>query len=267
LHVPRRGLKKELVAMVEENARHGMEQRRVKMVTDPEVIAEALGVLRGELSLPVVPHRVECYDISNIQGTSAVGSMVVFEQGVPCKSRYRKFKIRTVKGADDYAMLREVLARRFRRASDGGWGILPDLVLIDGGKGQLNAVVQVVRELGLDALPVASIAKEREEIFVPGREESIMLPRDSSALFLVQRIRDEAHRFALGYYRKVHREEALSSVLDDIPGIGAKRKTALLKRFGSVRGVREAQIEEIAAVKGFTLPLSRRVKQYLGEYS
>lgn len=267
LQVPRRGRKKELVRMVEENARHGMEQRRVRMVADPEAVSEALEEIQRELLLPRIPHRVECYDISNIQGISAVGSMVVFEQGVPCKSRYRRFKIRTVKGADDYGMLREVVARRFSRRGDGSWRDLPDLMLIDGGKGQLGAVVGVMRELGLDHISVASIAKEREEIFVPQEEGPIMLPRDSGALFLVQRIRDEAHRFAVGYHRKVHGRKSLSSILDDVPGIGPKRRAALVRHFGSVRAMREARVEEIAAVKGLTELLARRLKQYLGEYS
>jgi excinuclease ABC subunit C len=267
LQVPRRGRKRELVKMVEENAQHGMEQRRLRMVADPEIISEALEEIQRELLLPRIPHRVECYDISNIQGVSAVGSMVVFEQGVACKSQYRRFRIRTVKSADDYGMLREVLGRRFRKLGGGNWGVLPDLMLIDGGRGQLNAVLGVMRELGLDDIPVASIAKEREEIFVPKKKSPIVLRENSSALFLVQRIRDEAHRFAVGYHHKVHGRESLSSILDDIPGIGPKRRAALVRHFGSARAIREAEVEEIAAVKGLTLPVARRVKAYLEEYS
>jgi excinuclease ABC subunit C len=265
LRVPQRGRKRELVDMVAENARHEIARRRVGRVADPESAGRALEELQRALDLPRLPRRVEGYDISNIQGVSAVGSMAVFEEGMPAKSRYRRFKIRAVKGADDYGMLREVLGRRFARVTGVDVWDLPDLVLVDGGKGQLKAALSVMQALRVDSIPVASIAKEREEIFVPNRHDPILLPRDSVALFLVQRIRDEAHRFAIAYHRRAHRRKSLSSVLDDIPGIGAKRRVALVKAFGSMRALRKAKPEEIAAVKGLTLPLSQRVKQHLEE--
>lgn len=270
LQVPRRGLKKELVDMVAENARQGLEQLRVKLLAEPEALATALEELQQQLRLPQRPRRVECYDISDIRGTSAVGSMVVFENGLPRKPHYRRFKIKTVVGADDYAMMQEVLRRRFKRgvpvyqgSREGAWEIMPDLVLIDGGKGHLNAALEAMQELGADAVPCASIAKEKEEVFLPRVSEPIILPRNSAALYLLQRIRDEAHRFALGYYQKVRKKDSLTSALDAIPGIGAKRKRALLKRFGSVRGIKEAGIEEIASVPGMTSSLAERVKGYL----
>lgn len=264
LRVPKRGIKKDLVNMVAENARQGLAQRQAKLVTEPEIITKALADLQRELDLPYIPGRVECYDISNIQGTSAVGSMIVFEQGMPRKAHYRRFKIRTVEGANDYAMIREVLARRFGKFSAGdNWGIIPELILIDGGKGQLSAAAEVMGHMGYDSVPVTSIAKEREEIFVLGRSEPIILPRNSTALYLIQRMRDEAHRFALSYHQRVRQRNSMSSALDSIPGIGPKRKQDLLQRFGSTRGVRNATVEEIASVRSISASLSRKVKECL----
>jgi excinuclease ABC subunit C len=210
---------------------------------------------------------MEGYDISNIRGVAAVGSMVVFEEGRPKPAHYRRFKIKTVSGADDCAMLREVLRRRFRRSGDtsaaDSWAILPDLILVDGGKGQLNAALAAMHESGVDSVPIASLAKENEEIFIPRRAVPVILPRTSPGLQLLQRLRDEAHRFALGYYQKVHKRETFASVLDTIPGVGPKRKRALLNRFGSVKGIREASEDELAATKGMTEGLARKVKEYL----
>jgi len=269
LHVPKRGEKKGLVDMVAENARQGLGQLMVKWLTDPETTATAIEELRRELYLPQAPNRVECYDISDIRGTSAVGSMVVFQDGQPKPAHYRRFRIKAVEGADDYAMLQEMLRRRFKRA-DGfksadasAWTIAPDLVLIDGGRGHLNSALDTMKEIGVDFVPVAALAKEREELFRPQMSESIMLPRTSPALYLVQRIRDEAHRFALGYHQRVRRSDAVSSALDNVPGIGPKRKRALLKKFGSVRAIKEAPIDEVAAVMGMTRSLAQRVKEYL----
>ena len=269
LRVPQRGEKKRLVDMVAENARHGLEQLMVKWLADPETTAAALDELRRELHLPQAPKRVECYDISDIRGTSAVGSMVVFQDGQPKPAHYRRFRIKRVEGADDYAMIQEVLRRRFKRA-DGfkspdasGWAIVPDLVLIDGGRGHLNSARDTMKEMGVDFIPAAALAKEREELFRPEISEPIILPRTSPALYLVQRIRDEAHRFALGYHQRVRRSEAMTSALDNVPGIGPKRKRALLKKFGSVRAIKEAPIDEVAAVMGMTRSLAQRVKGYL----
>ncbi len=263
--VPRRGSGKGLVDMVAENARLGLEQTRVKSLATPDALAEALAELQRVLSLPALPERVEGYDVSNIQGTSAVGSMVVFESGLPKKSRYRLFRIKSVAGADDYAMLQEVLRRRFRRTAgeswEAGWGIMPDLVLIDGGRGQLNAAVEVMGQTGAGLVPCVSIAKENEALFVPGLPEPIVLPRQSAALQFVQRVRDEAPRFAVGYYRKVQRRGAFSSSLDSIPGIGTKRRRALLKKFGSVKSIREATLDELAAVEGMNRLVARKVKE------
>lgn len=268
--VPRRGPKRELVEMVAENARVGLEQYRIKKLSVPGARGAAMQALQDALKLPKSPQRMEGYDISNIQGDFAVGSMVVFEEGKPKTSDYRRFRIRTVEGANDYAMLQEVLRRRLRRAAatseaNGGdgqsWAPLPDLLLVDGGKGQLNAVLEVVREAGLD-VPVASLAKENEEVYVPLQSEPIVLPRNSPALFLLQQLRDEAHRFAITYHRKVRSRSEVKSALDSVPGIGPRRKRALLQKFGSVKGIREAPVEEVAAVVGGRT-LAELVKSYI----
>ena len=212
---------------------------------------------------------MECYDISDIGGTSAVGSMVVFQEGQPISAHYRRFRIKTVAGADDYAMIQEVLRRRFKRAEGfkepdkSVWTVAPDLVLIDGGKGHLNAAGEVLREMGVEFIPVASIAKENEELFRPDVADPIVLPPTSPALYLVQRIRDEAHRFAIGYHRRLRRSEAVASALDNVPEVGPKRKQALLRKFGSLKAIREADIDEIAAVAGMTRSLAQRVREYL----
>jgi len=271
IQVPHRGSKKQLVDIVAENAVQGLQQLKIKQLATYPAIEEALAEIERELALPRSPSRMECYDISNIQGKAAVGSMVVFEDGRPKSSNYRRFKIKTVSGADDYAMLQEVLKRRFKRfnadndnaASSGSWAVQPDLVLIDGGKGQLNSVLEVMKETGAGSIPVASIAKEHEEIFVPGKSSPIRMPLNSPGLQLLQRLRDEAHRFAIGYHQKVRRRQTMSSSLDRIPGIGQKRKRALIKQFGTVRAIREASEEELAATKGITPDLAERIKEYL----
>ena len=264
---PRRGYKKQLIDIVAENARQGLEQFKIKQAT-PEALEAALTEIKRELHLPNLPARIEGYDISNIQGMAAVGSMVVFEQGKPSPSHYRRFKIKTVPGADDYAMLQEVLRRRFKHLKNGDaptpdtWGV-PDLVLIDGGKGQLNAALSVMRETGADSVPTASLAKENEELFVPQETKPVVLPRSSPGLQLLQRLRDEAHRFALGYHLKTRKRETFASALDTIPGIGPKRKRALLKQFGSVQAIKETSVEELASAKGMTESLAKKVKEYL----
>ena len=281
LHVPQRGEKRKLVQMVAENAAEGVEQLKVRQAEGGDMHA-AMAELQEALSLPSLPRRIECYDISNIQGTSPVGSMAVFEDGRPKSSHYRRFKVKTVEGVDDYAMMREVLTRRFRRlaqagetsGSNGGtpeaassgeraWQTVPDLVLIDGGKGHLTAALQVFLELGTEHIPLASLAKENEELYVPQVPEPIVLPRNSQGLFLVQRVRDEAHRFAITFHRERRSKRAITSAMDDIQGFGPKRRRMLLRRFGSIKGIREASLDEIAAVPGMTMKLARRLKEYL----
>ncbi len=265
LQVPRRGNKKQLVGIVAENAERGLEQLKIKQLAAPGEVEEALAQIETELRLTHPPLRMEGYDISNIQGQAAVGSMVVFEKGKPKPSHYRRFRIKTVPGANDYAMIQEVLRRRFRHAGDASdtWVTLPDLVLIDGGKGQLNAARAVMAELGVKSVPVASLAKENEEIFIPGKSDPVVLERSSPGLKLMQRLRDEAHRFAIGYYQKIHQRESFASALDTIPGIGPKRKRALLKQFGSVQAIKEAAEDELAAASGMTRRLAKKVKEYL----
>ena len=280
LRVPERGEKRRLVEMVAENASQGFEQLKVKWLSDTDTLESAMEEIQERLNLPRMPRRMECYDISNIQGNTPVGSMVVFEDGQAKSSHYRRFQIKTVEGIDDYAMMQEMLRRRFQRlgrarttdeespSEDGRkqgqtWGIIPDLVLIDGGKGHLNAVVEVFLELGIDNVPLASLAKQQEEIFVRDTPESIMLPRGSPALFLVQRLRDEAHRFAVTYHQKSRTKKGMQSAMDLVPGIGPKRRRMLLRRFGSVKGVKEASLEELAAVPGMTSTLAEKVKEFL----
>jgi len=268
IQVPRRGSKKQLIDIVAENARQGLEQLKIKELTAPRSMDAALAEIEKELSLKSLPLRIEAYDISNIQGSSAVGSMVVFEKGKPKPAHYRRFKIKTVSGANDYAMLQEVLQRRFKRSlkadtsTTDSWAIIPDLVLIDGGKGQLNSALSVLKEMG-STIPLASIAKENEEIYLPRRKEPVVLPKSSPGLQLLQRLRDEAHRFAISYYAKVHRRKAFTSVLDDIPGIGPRRKSALLRQFGSVQRIREASVDELVAATGLPREKVERIREYL----
>ena len=281
VHTPQRGEKRRLVQMVAENAAQGVEQLKVRQADLSDMDA-AMQELQEALSLPSLPRRIECYDISNIQGSNAVGSMVVFEDGKPKSSNYRRFKIKSVEGIDDYSMMREVLTRRFKRlaksaenggsngtegkrssSGDGAWERVPDLVLIDGGKGHLSAALQAFLELGTEHIPLASLAKENEELFVPQDPEPIVLPRTSQALFLVQRARDEAHRFAVTFHRQRRSKSSVASAMDDVPGIGPKRRRMLLRRFGSVKGVKEAELDDIAAVPGMTVKVARRLKEYL----
>ncbi len=264
LHVPRKGVKKQLLDIVTENARQGLTLYQAKQST---IIQSALALeeLKERLDLPKVPLRIEAYDISNIRGNLAVGSMTVLDKGMPKPSHYRRFKIRSVAGIDDYAMIQEVLRRRFRKhlAAEDKWAVMPDLVLIDGGKGHLNAALEIMKELGMNSIPTASLAKEKEEVFIPGKSEAVDIPQTSAALYLLQRIRDEAHRFALGYHQRLRHKEGIASALDSIPGIGPKRKKALLKKFGSVQAIKEASTEELTAVEGVTARLAEKVKEYL----
>ncbi|MFP6651893.1 MAG: excinuclease ABC subunit UvrC, partial [Dehalococcoidia bacterium] len=254
IHVPQRGEKRKLAQMVADNASQALEQLTIRRIHEETNNTSAMDELQEALSLPNVPRRIECYDISNTQGTNSVGSMVVFEDGKPKTSHYRRFKIKTVEGPDDYSSMKEVLTRRFKRLSDSrkanksngseqasengaknneAWGIIPDLVIIDGGKGHLGAALQVFLELGIDDVPLSSLAKENEELFVPYSPDGIILPRTSQALFLVQRVRDEAHRFAITFHRQRRSKQNIQSAMDLVPGIGPKRKRMLMRKFGS----------------------------------
>ncbi len=279
LKVPRRGHKRELVEMAAENAIETLNHLRAQWLTDEGKQARALADLQEHLGLESPPNRIECYDISTIQGTATTGSMVVFVKGVPRKNDYRHFKIRTVEGSDDYASMREMLRRRFRHATEpppsdlspgsqgdrrAGWNLLPDLLVVDGGRGQLNVALEVLNEYGLrDQVPAISLAKQEEEIYLPDRPEPLHLPRTSEGLYLLQRIRDEAHRFAIAYHRQVRGKQTIVSQLDEVPGIGPRRRSALLKHFGSLEAIRAASVEELAAVPGMTRKAAEQIKATL----
>jgi excinuclease ABC subunit C len=269
VRVPQRGKQRELLRQAAANAEETMRQLRIKLDYDADRTASLLNDLQARLKLPRLPVRVECYDISNIQGKYPVGSMVVFEDGRPKPAHYRHFRIKTVEGANDFAMLQEVLRRRFSRYArseegdpdEPSFSSLPDLVLIDGGKGQLSAAREVLESMALGAVPTFGLAKEHEELFQPGESEPIRLPLDSEALFLVQRIRDEAHRFAITFHRVVRRKDAFASVLDGVSGLGPVRRRALVRQFGSIENIRSASVEELMAVKGITRPVAVAIKE------
>ncbi len=293
LKVPRNGQGKELVEMAEENARVTLTSLKAQWLADETKQMSAVAELQEALGLQNPPLRMECYDISNTQGTNSVGSMVVFERGAAKKSDYRKFKIKTIEGADDFASLQEVLRRRFKRlvdanlsehperseaeskdgkprrkkdtlpGKDDSWKMMPDLVIIDGGKGQLSAAQDVFSELGIEGVNLISLAKQEEEVFIPSHTESLRLPKSSEALKLLQRIRDEAHRFGITYHRKLRTKRGLVSQLDAIPGIGPRRRRALLLRFGSLEKIREASVEELLTVEGMTRAAAQRLKEQL----
>src|SRR5206468_4561065 len=219
--------------------------------------ARALTALQDALDLPEAPLRIECFDISNLQGTEIVGSMVVMEDGLAKRSDYRRFKVRSQEGQDDFAAMEEVLTRRFRRylqERDEGarkgkrFAYPPNLVLIDGGKGQLGVAVRVLEELGLEDIAVASLAKRFEEVYLPGQSDPVRIPRDSEALYLLQQVRDEAHRFAITYHRQLRGKKMTRSVLDDVPGLGPTRRSRLLREFGSIKRMRELTPEELTAL-------------------
>ena len=266
LDVPQRGERRALMALAERNAAETLAREQARWLADQGKTLAALEELATALGLPAPPLRIECYDISTIQGTNTVGSMVVFEEGRPRSGEYRRFRVKSVVGTDDYASHREVLWRRFYRALEAEEGVaeelrwrLPDLVVIDGGLGQVNAARGVMDALGLHDLPVVGLAKEREEIFLPGLSQPLVLPANSQALYLVQRLRDEAHRFAITYHRKLRAKSQTRSVLDDVAGVGPARKRALLRVFGSTRQMRSATIEEIAAVPGISRALAETI--------
>ncbi|MEE9416630.1 MAG: excinuclease ABC subunit UvrC [Acidimicrobiales bacterium] len=260
IRVPQRGDKRALLETVTRNAKEEFNRHRLRRAADHNSRSQALSELQDALGLPAAPLRIECYDMSHIQGTDYVGSMVVMEDGLPNKREYRRFKIRTVDGNDDFAAMEEVLTRRFSaylvdRAKpveerSGKFSYPPQLLLVDGGKGQLSVAVRVLEELGLsDEIPVASLAKQFEEVFVPNRSESIRLSRQSEGLYLLQRIRDESHRFAITYHRQLRNKRMTKSVLDDIPGLGPTRRKRLTKEIGGVGAVKKASLE---ALQGLT---------------
>ena len=257
--VPQRGDKRELAETVTQNARESFQRHRLKRQSDHNSRSQAINQLQELLDLPMSPLRIECYDMSHIQGTDYVGSMVVVEDGLAKKSEYRRFKIKTVDGNDDFAAMEEVLRRRFtnyvhdRDRPPEEWGKFaypPQLLLVDGGKGQLSVAVKVLKELGLtDEIPVAALAKQFEEVFIPGRSGSILLPRQSEALYMLQRIRDESHRFAITYHRQLRDKRMRKSVLDDIAGLGETRKKRLLREVGSVKAIKAASVDELKSLR------------------
>jgi excinuclease ABC subunit C len=277
IRVPQRGKDRELIQMAAENAVETLNSVKAQWEADRHRQEAALSELQVALDLPKPLNRIECYDISNTQGTAAVGSMVVFERGVPNKKLYRRFNIRSVEGPDDFASMEEVLSRRFKRwhaaqekmkepgaKADRAFSSLPDLLIVDGGKGQLGRAVEVLKESGLsDQVPVAGLAKQREEIFLSQRSSPIVLPRKSQGLYLVQRVRDEAHRFAITSHRIKRAKTGLASRLENVPGIGPAKRKALLNEFGSIKKIKGATLEELTSVKGITPDLAKALKDLL----
>lgn len=275
IRVPRRGEKKKLLEMVEKNARLALEEDLLAVEAGRGGSRDAAELARC-LGLPDPLHRIECYDISNTQGADPVASMVVFEDGNPAPGRYRRFKIRTVQGPDDFASMREVIKRRFKRALEerelinsgqlstrkAGFHLLPDLVIVDGGRGQLSAARDAMSQAGCEGIPLYALAKEEELLFGPGLEQPIRLPRDSRPLYLLQRIRDEAHRFAVTYHRQLRTKRNLKSLLDEIEGIGTVRKKALLKAFPTMEAMAGATPGELAAVPGMNRPAAEAVHAF-----
>lgn len=306
---PKQGEKRKLIELANGNAREVLERLRQQWLADEARTTGAVVELQEVLDLTQLPNRIECYDVSHVQGTNQVASMVVFENGQPKRSAYRRFKIKHEHGSNDVLSMQEVIGRRFRRAltgqlrragelgswetseetradgqtqdgqvngaveheqePEGGWAEMPDLVIIDGGKPQLNAALEILDTMEITELPIIGLAKENEEVYVRERStgragvDPVLLPRTSQAMYLVQRIRDEAHRFAITYHRAVRGRTGLRSALDEVQGIGPKRKRELLRRFGSVKGIRGATLEELAAVPGMTLKQARVLKSSL----
>ena len=304
---PQRGDKRRRTEMAAENAREALEMQRVRWLADHDRTNAALGELGEALSLPAPPNRIECYDISHNQGDSTVASMVVFLDGRPATREYRRFRIKSIEGPDDFASMAEVMRRRFRRlgelrkeeraegfelpaeldapddaapddaeptqteieeseseqSAEQGWGAVPDLVIVDGGRGQVSAAHDVMRNLAVDDIPLAGLAKREELLFLVDTAEPIRLDRRSQGMYLVQRIRDEAHRFAISYHRRLRQQRASRSPLDRIPGIGPSRKKALLRKFGSLQAIRQASADEIAATPGLTRRVAEQIKAEL----
>lgn len=270
ISVPQRGDKKRLLGLVAENARIVLLNHLTSRLRREEKAAAGLEELRRTLDLPRTPARIECYDISHVQGTHMVGSMTVFTNGVPDPKQYRRFKIRTLDGSNDFAALQEVLERRWIHGTDDrakgkndGFALFPDLLVIDGGKGQLSSVCQRLREIGAAPAAIVSLAKREEEVFLPGRGAPVLLPRESEALHILQQIRDEAHRFAITFHRELRGKGQTKSLLDDAPGIGDKRRKSLIKSFGSLNGIKEASVDELAAAPGMNRRAAADLYAYL----
>ncbi len=258
LVAPQRGRRRDLVAMAEENAALALQSHLLARGNRQQVVLEDL---QRSLSLPGLPHRIEAFDISTIQGHETVASMVVWQDGDMKRDDYKRYKIRTVVGTDDFASMQEVLTRRYGKALETD-GVLPDLILLDGGRGQLNAGIKALEALGLDYVPIASLAKRAEEVYVPERLQPLVLDMGSPALQALQKIRDEAHRFAITYHKKLRQRRAIASVLDEIPGVGPTLRTSLLKTLGSARGVRQASVAELASVPKVTPKLAQRIHDF-----
>jgi len=271
LKVPKRGERKELIKLVGKNALEAIEKIELERKQKIAMTEGAVMELQRQLNLVKPPLRIECYDISNTQGTESVASMVVFEGGKPKKDQYRRFKIKTVEGPNDFASMYEVITRRFKNAREeevkpgakGKFSVLPDLVIIDGGKGQLQAARKAMKEQGFSTIPTYGLAKREELLFTEECSQPIMLPRSSPSLYLLQRIRDEAHRFAITYHRSLRGKRNLASILDDIPGIGSKRKMSLLKHFGSFKKILAADLEQLQQVDGINKQIAEEVYNYL----
>ncbi len=259
--VPAEGEDLKLIKMCRANAKFMLDELKIQKEKGKETVPFTLQALQRDLRLPAPPRRIECFDNSNIQGSDPVASMVVFVNGKPRKSDYRKFKIRTVVGPDDFASMEEVIERRYTRLMNEG-GQFPDLIVVDGGKGQLSSAVEILRQIGLENQPIVGLAKRLEEVFVPGESESILLPRTSSALKLLQHIRDEAHRFAITFHRSLRQKRIISTQLTGIEGIGETKAVKLLREFGSVKGVQDASLEEVAKVVG--AKAAQAIKNYFG---
>jgi excinuclease ABC subunit C len=271
--VPERGAKRRLLEVVSSNAREAFARHKLRRASDFGARSRALSELGNVLGLPQAPLRIEAYDISNLGPTDKVGSMVVFEDGLPKRSDYRRFEIKGVPGQDDFASMEEMLRRRFARLrtdretqSEPGrprrFSYPPALVVVDGGRGQLAAATRAIEESGIE-VPAIGLAKRLEEIYFPDNPVPLRIPRSSEALFVVQHLRDEAHRFAVDYHRRKREKRALASPLDEIPGIGPARKKALLKRFGSLVRLQRASVEEIAEVPGIGPELARIIGERL----
>jgi excinuclease ABC subunit C len=281
LFVPKDGQPHDLVEMAAENASETLQALRAQWQADAHKQEQALGELQSALKLSAPPNRIECYDVSHTQGVATVGAMIVFEQGTPAKNLYRKFNIdsTSIGAPDDFASMEEMLMRRFKRwhastelgesqvpgsKPDASFSFLPDLIIIDGGKGQLSRVVKVLEQFGIfDKVPVVGLAKQEEEIFFPYNSQPLILPRHSQGLYLVQRIRDEAHRYGITAHRARRSKQGMASQLDSIPGIGPTRRKALLKHFGSMDKIKEASIEDLSAVKGMNQSAAESIKTHL----
>ena len=272
VRVPQRGAKRQLLETITQNAHEAFARHKLRRASDHNASARALVALQDALALPEAPLRIECYDISNLQGSEIVASMVVMEDGLPKRSDYRRFKMKHQPGQDDFASMEEVLSRRFRRylqdrdegaRSGKRFAYPPNLVLIDGGKGQLGVAVRVLEELGLEDIAVASLAKRFEEVYVPGASEPVRIPRDSEALYLLQQVRDEAHRFAITYHRQLRDQKMTRSVLDDVTGLGPVRRARLLKEYGSVKRLRGLAEEDLVAIPWLPESVARSLFAHL----